>query len=456
MSSLFGLLNLGANALQAHNAGVAVTSNNVANATTPGYSRQRIDLESQLGSPLVGGVRAGGIDRMSSSLLAGRMRSNTASLSVADAFASALLDLEASVTVPGGDLGGLVAGVFSGLGEVSSAPTDQNLRSAAVEAARALAVGMRRHAAEVADARAEANQRIRENLQEANRLINEIVRANQAAASSDDPVALDRRDKAAEQLSQLVGASARIDPDGQMRVTLTGGETLVDGGHGAQFVSTPDTALGNMDRIEVVDGPHRRDVTANIDGGRVGGELRLRDQAAPAALDKLDQLAFDISTRFNEVHRQNAGLDGQTGRNMFVTPGQVSGAAAAMEVDPALLADSSLLATAAPGAGPGNNQGVLDLVALRDQPLADGGRRTFVDAGIQIVADIGRSAADAVIDRDFFAAQGEHLAGLRDSQSGVSLQEEMSNLSQFQHAAEAQVQFLAAVDELLGSIIQGL
>jgi flagellar hook-associated protein 1 FlgK len=454
--SLFGLLNLGASALQAHNAGVAVTSNNVANSATPGYSRQRINLESQLGSPLVGGVRAGGIERLGNSLLAGRMRSNTASLSVADAFSSALLDLEASVTVPGGDLGGLVAGMFSSLGEVSSAPTDQNLRDAAVEAARALAVGMQRHAAEVADARAEANQRIREQLQEANRLIGEIARANQAVAQSDDPVALDRRDRAAEQLSQLVGSSARIDPDGQMRVTLTGGETLVDGGHGSEFVSTPDPALGNMDRIEVVDGPHRRDVTAGIDGGRVGGELRMRDQAAPEALEKLDQLAHDIATQFNAVHQQNAGLDGETGRNLFATPAQVSGAAAAMAVDPALLADSSLLATAGPDAGPGDNEGVRALLALRDEPLADGGRRTFVDAGIQIVADIGRSAADAVIDRDFFAAQGDHLAGLRDAMSGVSLQEEMSNLSQFQHASEAQVRFLAAVDELIGNIIEGL
>jgi len=49
-----------------------------------------------------------------------------------------------------------------------------------------------------------------------------------------------------------------------------------------------------------------------------------------------------------------------------------------------------------------------------------------------------------------------HLAGLRDATSGVSLQEEMSNLSQFQHASEAQVKFLSAVDELLGSIIEGL
>jgi flagellar hook-associated protein 1 FlgK len=134
----------------------------------------------------------------------------------------------------------------------------------------------------------------------------------------------------------------------------------------------------------------------------------------------------------------------------------VAGAAAAMAVDPALLSDSTRLATAGPGAGPGDNAGARALVELRDQPLAGGGRRTFVDAGIDIGAEVGRSAAEAMGERDFFTAQGNHLAGLRDAVSGVSLQEEMSNLSQFQHAAEAQVQFLSTVDDLLGSIIDRL
>jgi flagellar hook-associated protein 1 FlgK len=454
MSSLFGLLRLGSNALGAQNAGIAVAANNVANVGTEGYSRQRIDLQSNRASPLVGGVRAVGVDRMSSDLLAGRIRSNNSSVSIADAFAGALLDLEAQMTASG-DLGGRVAGFFASMGEVSAAPTDVNMRDAAVRAARALAVGMQEQAAVVADARVQANVRIRENLAEANQYIQEIAAANRAA-HSDDPTIQDRRDLASQRLSELVGASARIDPDGQMRVTMSDGAVLVDGTRAAQLQSTPDEALGGMDRIDVVDGNLRRDVTASFDGGRVGGELRMRDETAPAALAQLDQLAFDLSSRVNDVHRQNAGTDGVTGRDIFVQPTQVAGAAAAMAVDPALLADSSRLATAAPGTGPGDNGGALAMLGLADQPLADGGRRTFADAGIEIGAGIGRSAAEAASDSDFFSAQGQHLAGLRDSMSGVSLQEEMSNLSQFQHAAEAQLQFISTVDQLLGSIIEGL
>ena len=456
MSSLFGLLNLGANALQAQNAGVAVASNNVANANTPGYSRQRLDLESLIGAPLVGGVRVGGVDRLSSDLLAGRIRSNTSSFSVADAFAGALLDLEGAMSTQGADLGSLVAGFFAKVGEVSASPTDQGLRDATVAAASSLGTGMRQQAAAVTGAREQANQRIREKTVDANGLLRDIARANKTLTASNDPVVADQREQAAEQLSKLIGGTARIDPDGQMRVTLGGGQVLVDGMRAAQLISTRDPALGGMDRIEVVDGSHRSDVTGNIDGGAIGGELRMRDQAAVAAMAQLDQLAYDVTTQVNQVHQQNAGLDGTTGHALFAPVGQVAGAAAAMRVDPALLTDSRLLAAAAPGTGTGDNQGALALVALRDQPLAAGGTRTFIDAGIDVAAGVGRSAAEAVADRDFFGAQGDHLSGLRDSISGVSIQEEMTSLSQFQHASEAQVQFLHTVDELLGTIIEGL
>jgi len=456
MSSLFGLLHLGSNALQAQNAGIAVTANNVANAGTPGYSRQRIDLESLTGGTnLAGGVHARGVDRLSSDLLAGRIRNNASSVSVADGFAGALVDLESQMTA-GGDLSGMVAGFFSSLGQVSAAPTDVNLRDGAVHAAQALTAGLHQQAAAVTGARVQSNQRIRDNLTQANQYIRDIAAANREIGISDDPVLKDRRDVASQKLAELVGGTARIDPDGQMRVTLTGGAVLVDGIRAARLESSPDPALGNMDRIDVVDGNDHRDVTSSFDGGRVGGELRMRDETAPTALAQLDQLAFDITTRVNDIHRQNAGTDGVSGRDLFVQPTLVAGAAAAMAVDPGMLAGSSRLATGSPGTGPGDNQGALALVGLADQPLADGGRRTFVDAGIEIVAEVGRSASEATSDSEFFTAQGSQLAGLRDSMSGVSLQEEMSNLSQFQHAVEAQLQFITTVDQLLGSIIQDL
>jgi flagellar hook-associated protein 1 len=90
MSDLMSLLHLGAAGLAAQNAGVSIATNNVANVNTRGYSRQRVDLESLLGAPLVGGVRSGDPQRMADRLLAGRMHTAAGSLAMSQAFADAL------------------------------------------------------------------------------------------------------------------------------------------------------------------------------------------------------------------------------------------------------------------------------------------------------------------------------------------------------------------------------
>jgi len=98
MSDLLSLLSLGSAGIAAQNTGVAVAQNNVANINTRGYSRQRVDLESLLASPLVGGVRSGDPQRIGSDLLAGRARTAAGALAMAKAFADALSDVEARVS----------------------------------------------------------------------------------------------------------------------------------------------------------------------------------------------------------------------------------------------------------------------------------------------------------------------------------------------------------------------
>jgi flagellar hook-associated protein 1 FlgK len=95
-------------------------------------------------------------------------------------------------------------------------------------------------------------------------------------------------------------------------------------------------------------------------------------------------------------------------------------------------------------------------MALGDQAVAGAGRRTFLDEAIDITAEVGRTAAAAAGELELFNAEADHLAGLRDSESGVSLQEETMRLSQFQHASEAQVRFLSTIDNLLGTMIENL
>jgi flagellar hook-associated protein 1 FlgK len=229
---------------------------------------------------------------------------------------------------------------------------------------------------------------------------------------------------------------------------------LVDGIHSATLASTPDPATGNT-KVEVVNGAARRDVTAAIGGGKVGADLKFRDQNVAAAATKLDQLAFDVTSSVNAVHTANAGLDGVSGRPMFTPTTQVAGAAAAMAVDPALLADSKLLALSAPGAGPGDNTGALAMFSLAGQNVASGGT-TLGESALGIVSDVAVANANAKGDvvRDNLVT--DNLAGLRDSLAGVDTQEELTNLARFEHASTAMGKFVTTIDGMLGSLIDSL
>jgi flagellar hook-associated protein 1 FlgK len=454
MSDLLSLLSLGSAAIAAQNTGIAVATNNVANANTLGYSRQRADFESLEAAPLVGGVRSGTPDRFQDNILNARLQNAAGSLAMSQAFADALGQLESGLT-GGGTVDEQIGNLMSRITQASAIPTDSSSRDAVVLAARDLVVGIQRRASDVAAARKESNSRIRDGAMTATSLAKQLAAANTAVAKSNDPVQRDHRDLIAKQLGQLVGGEARVDHDGQMRFVLDGGAVLVDGGRAAGLAATPDPTTG-LAKLEVVDGGARRDVTAAIGGGSIGADLRFRDQTIAQVATQLDQLAFDVTTSINTVHTANAGLDGVTGRAMFTPLAQVAGAASAIAVDPAVAADSKLLAFAAPGAGPGDNRGALALFALGGQAVASGGTRTLGDAALDIVSGVALTGADAKADVTRDGLVADHLAGLRDSLAGVDTQEELTNLARFEHASTAMAKFVTTIDGMLGSLIASL
>ena len=159
---------------------------------------------------------------------------------------------------------------------------------------------------------------------------------------------------------------------------------------------------------------------------------------------------------FEAVHSVNADLYGTTGRPLFLPVTSVAGAAFAIAVDPAIAADSRLLALSAPGAGPGDNRGALALFAVGSQRVASGGTRTLGDASLDIVSDVALAGGDAraAVTRDGLIS--DHLSALRDSIAGVDTQEELTNLARFEHASNAMTKVVSTLDNMLSALIQNL
>ena len=309
-------------------------------------------------------------------------------------------------------------------------------------------------ASTVASATSSADQQIGDLATQVTSLSNQLAAANKAVATSSDPTAQDRRDLLAQQLAQLVGGQAQIGSDGQMRFILDGGAVLVDGQQAATMQATPDAKTGLND-VTVTLGSTTRDVTTQISGGSLGGELAVRGQLTTIAA-QYDQYASDVATSFNAVSTANAGLGGVSGRNMFTPPTQVAGAAAALTLDPGLAANSNQLATAAVGAASGSNTGAQALFALSSQQVASGGTRTLTDAALDVSTGLGTQVANAKADATTDQALADHLGDLQDSLSGVDQNEEEANLAKFQNTTAALTKFVSAVDDMLSSLIQNL
>lgn len=453
MSNLFSLLTLGSSALTANNAGVAVATNNVANMNTEGYSRQSVTMESLIGPPLTGGVRAGNISRAASEMLASRIRSGAGMLGRSQTMSDNLVDFENQLT-SGPSISGNLAQMFARMGQLSATPNDKNLRNAAVSSLQSVVTAIHSAAGTVADATAATDTKIGDIADQASSLADQLADANKAVRTGQDPSAADRRDLLAKQLTGLVGGEAHIDANNNMRFVLDGGAVLVDGNHAASMTKGTDPATG-LTTVSVTDGSSSRDVTAQMTNGSMGGQFAVRSQLVATGA-KYDQYAVDLANSFNTVSSANAGVDGVTGRNTFVPPSGVKGAAAALALDPGLAANSDQLATAAAGAPAGDNTGANAFYALASKSVASGNSRTLTDAAVDIVTDVGQHVSTAKADAQTDALFSSHLDDLRDSLSGVDPTEESMNLAKFESTSAALTKFVSTINDMLTNLIQGL
>jgi flagellar hook-associated protein 1 FlgK len=268
-------------------------------------------------------------------------------------------------------------------------------------------------------------------------------------AQGDVQAMIDQRNVAIANLAKIVNVSVVEHTNGVADVSIGSGRPLVIGRTAYQMTATDGPAPLGLAVLSLGD----YDLTGEITSGSLGGLLYVRDDALPAHQGRLDQLAYDVATAINGVHSAGYDANGNPAGLFFVAPAAVAGAAAAMAVDPALEADSSLLAGSATGAV-GDNQTARALAALRDQPIVFGNSATPAQGWGQFVYHVGADvdgALDSAAGRDEIVRQ---LQRLRDDVSGVSLDEEAANLMKFQRAYEANARFFTTIVDTIDTLME--
>jgi flagellar hook-associated protein 1 FlgK len=231
-----------------------------------------------------------------------------------------------------------------------------------------------------------------------------------------------------------------------LAVQLPGGLPLVQGTTAMQLQA--DTSGSNV-TLQLVAAGTTRNLDVNSVGGEIQGLLAVRDQTIPDAKDKLNKLAYEISTQVNTQHAAGVGLDGSTGNNFFKDPaGVTTDAARNMAVT---LTDASKVAAGNTSA-PGDNENALTLGELGTSYLI-GGTDTFdsyyANISSQIGLDVNQNSLQVSGSKDAV----NQLQNLRDSVAGVSLDEEMVNMIQYQRGFQSSAKYLSTVDDMLNTLI---
>jgi flagellar hook-associated protein 1 FlgK len=185
-----------------------------------------------------------------------------------------------------------------------------------------------------------------------------------------------------------------------------------------------------------------KDITQEISGGQLGGMLQARDQTIPAFQAQLDSLAGGMVASLNTAHAMGTDLNGDPGGNLFI-PITGAGAASGMAL---AFTDPALLAAGSDGTS-GSNGNIGNLAGVATQPVANG--RTPSGAYSNLVFQAGMSVSDGTAELDASTAMLQQLQQQRSSISGVSLDEEASNLLLYQRAYQAAAQAVSAVNQML-------
>jgi len=461
MSGISEIMSLAGQALLTQQQAISVTSHNIANVNTPGYSRQELVMttntpqDSSIG-PMGTGVSAESIQRIYDRFLNVQIENESQGLGRWDAQKDAVELVEMIFNeTDGSGLSLAMSKFWDAWQSLASNPGGTTERQILVTASQVLATTFNQLNADLAQTQQDLDLAIEGTVADVNRLSQQLADLNNKIISSEAGSLnandyRDQRELVLKQLSELIDINAFEDATGAVSVLVANGRPLVSA---TQFwqLSTETNIAGLHNVVWVDDGGNKTDISADISGGRLKGYLDVRDGVIDDNISRLDTLAQQLMTDLNALHQSGFALDGSAGEVFFIGTG-----ARDIEVNPNIVGDLNLVAAAADALTvPGDNRRAIDIANLQYQ-LNMGGTQSYNDYYSAIVRDVGNEVLKSEAAYSHQSSMVTQLENQRESVSGVSLDEEMINLIKFQNAYTAAARLITTSDEMMETILQML
>ena len=457
---IYGMFNVASTALLTQQKALDVTANNIANVNTEGYSRQRINMEQNepvryQGGTLGTGVQANQyIQRVYDQFINAQLAESQSLSGRWDATLETLEKAELMFDETSGyGLNDALAQFWNSWQELSNTPSGYTERATLIGDTQNLTAIFNNLSEGLSEVQSDSDESITAAVDQINTLTSEIAELNlkiaevEAGGHSANEFN-DARDMKLRELSELIDINSFEDADGYLTITSVNGKTLVDRTSSWEL-TTHENTDGLQDVFWVSSSGAEENITDGISTGKLKGWIEARDETIVDYKDRLDELAAAIISEVNSLHTTGNTLDGTTGVDYFTGTD-----ASNISINTDIVNDSNLIAAAlSTEAVPGGNGNAMEIAALQTSLTMSTSTATFDDFYNALAGDVGSGVAQAQTNSDHQSSVSLQLSTYREEVSGVSLDEEMIALVQFQSAYNAAAKIVTTVDEMLESLI---
>ena len=510
MRSTFMGLETSKRGLYTQQTALYTTGHNIGNANTPGYSRQRVNMQATSGFPGVGlnagtvpgflgtGVEAGNIQRIRDTFVDHQFRSETTKLGYWESRSNAIAQMEDAIGEPSEyGLQKSMSDFWQSLQTLAANPENGGARAVVVERGAAVADSFNYIFKSVSEIKGNLGDEIDFSTKTINSLLSQIGELNKQIATVEPNGYLpndlyDARDGLLDQLSSLVPIETSYEKTGGRAPAIAEGTVTIKfktSGESITVLQKNEVSQLSVDG-KVDKGPMPDAMTGfTFTGGPADGqELLVNDMVKsgemkslvdsygyntptgvkglyPDMMARLDKMANEFANAFNKVHENGTDLKGATGKPFFVTNNPPSNppnnkfTASNITVNEAIRKDSNLLAASTSPennaeVGNGKNAKLLSDVFFAKLDGLDGSSVQSFYA--QTIGQLGVEGQQAIKMTDSSGTLLLAVSNRRDSISSVSLDEEMTDMIRFQQAYNASARMITVMDEALDKIINGM
>jgi flagellar hook-associated protein 1 FlgK len=328
------LLNTSLTGMAAFQRALEVTSHNIANANTPGYSRQVAEFSTRegqgTGNGFIGsGTQISTIKRIYDAMLGTQLQVATTGLSRFEALEGLAGRMDSLLADPNTGLNDGLQSFFNAVQDLANDPSSLPTRQALLGEANGLAARFQTLDQSLAGIDSEVSDRIRLAVEDINRLATAVADINDKIALANglgQPPndLLDERDRLVLSLAENVAVSTAIQDDGTMNVFIGSGQSLVVGSQ-VQRLSVTGSEFDPTRAVVVYEGTAgNTPLDTSLTGGTLGGLLEFRSSLLDPSRQALGQTALAFASRFNDQHASGIDLRGNLGGDFFTVSDPLS------------------------------------------------------------------------------------------------------------------------------------